>query len=106
MATDKEGLVRPGLNSPAFQEQLTLQRPERLSTLDTLAKLQRMNWSQAYRDRGLKRERIASVKPLAGTGTVHSLRNTRSRRATAWRDGDFIRPLTIPPDHDGTHGRE
>lgn len=107
MATDAAGLVRLDLNNPVFQEHLlTLQKPERLAALDTLAKLRRMTWSQVYRDQGLKWEKIVSVKPPAGFDAVYSLRITQSRRATAWRDGDFIRLLTISPDHDGIYGRK
>ena len=31
---------------------------------------------------------------------------TQSRRATTYRDGNFIRLLTIAPDHDGTYGKK
>jgi len=36
----------------------------------------------------------------------YSLRKSQSRRATAHRDGDFIRLLTIAPDHDATDGKK
>jgi len=42
-----DGLVRLDLNNPVFQEQLfSLQKPERLAALETLAKLRRLTWSQ------------------------------------------------------------
>ena len=107
MATDADGLVRLDLNNPVFQEHLlTLQKPARLAALDALAKLRRLTWSQVYRDKGLKWENIVSVKPPAGIDAVYSLRITQSGRATAWRDGDCIRLLTIAPDHDATYGRK
>jgi hypothetical protein len=37
---------------------------------------------------------------------VYSLRISRSRRATAHRDGEFMRLLTIAPDHDATYGKK
>jgi hypothetical protein len=95
------------LNNPVFQENLlNLQKPERHAALETLKKLRKMTWEQVYRDNGLKWEKIASVTPPAGISTLYSLRITQSRRATAYRDGDFIRLLTIAPDHDATYGRK
>jgi hypothetical protein len=100
------GLVRLDLNNPVFQENLfNLPKPERHSALETLNKLRRMTWTQVYGDPGLKWEKIASVTPPAGIAAIYSLRITQSRRATAYRDGDFLRFLTIPPDHDATYGK-
>lgn len=100
---DQDTLLRLDLNNPVFQGHLlTLQKPERHAALDTLNKLRQMTWSQAYRDAGLKWEKIISVKPPKDIDAIYSLRITNSRRATAYRDGEFIRLLTIAPDHDGT----
>jgi len=104
--TDESGLVRLDLNNPVLQEHLlTLPKPERHAALDTLNKIRRLTWQQVYRDNGLKWEKIASVKPPPGIDALYSLRITQSRRATAYRDGDFIRMLTIAPDHDATYGK-
>ena len=104
---DQDKLVRLDLNSPIFQESLfTLQKPERHAVLDTLNKLRQMTWNQIYRDGSLKWEKIISVKPPTGIDAIYSLRITRARRATAYRDGDFIRFLTIAPDHDNTYGKK
>ena len=102
-----DALVRLDLNNPVFQENLlSLQKPERHVALDTLNKIRRRTWNQLYRDNGLKWEKVVSVKPPAGVDALYSLRITRSRRATAFRDGDFIRLLTIAPDHDSTYGKK
>jgi len=99
--------VRLDLNSPVFQENLlSLQKPERHAALETLNKLRRMTWSQVYQDKGLKWEKIISVKPPAGVDALYSLRITQARRATAYRDGEFIRLLTIAPDHDSAYGKK
>jgi len=104
---DQDGLVRLDLNNPVFQENLlTLQKPERHAALDTLNKLRQMTWNQVYRDGGLKWEKIISVKPPKDIDAIYSLRITNSRRATAYRDGEFIRLLTIAPDHDSTYGKK
>ena len=99
--------IRLDLNNPVFQEHLlTLQKSERHAALDTLNKIRQMTWNQLYRDQGLKWEKITSIKPPQGIDAVYSLRINRSRRATAHRDGDFMRLLTIAPDHDSTYGRK
>ncbi len=103
--TDPDARIRLDLNNPVFQEHLlTLQKPERHAALDTLNKLRQMTWNQVYRDNGLKWEKIISVNPPTGIDVVYSLRITQARRATAYRDGEFIRFLTIAPDHDSTYG--
>ena len=105
--TEADTRVRLDLNNPVFQENLlSLQKPERLAAIDTLAKLRRMHWEQVYRDKGLHWEKITSIEPPPGIAAVYSLRITRSRRATAYRDGNFIRLLIIAPDHDSTYGRK
>jgi hypothetical protein len=104
---DQDKLVRLDLNNPIFQENLlTLQKPERHAALDSLNKIRQMTWNQVYRDGGLKWEKIISVKPPTGIDAIYSLRITHARRATAYRDGDFIRLLTIAPDHDKTYGKK
>jgi len=105
--TDPDALVRLDLNNPVFQENLlTLQKAERHAALDTLNKLRRMAWNQVYRDNGLKWEKVVSAKLAPGIDAIYSLRITQSRRATAYREGDFIRLLTIAPDHDTTYGKK
>lgn len=102
-----DALVRLDLNNPVFQETLfNLQKAERHAAIDSLKKVLQLTWAQVYRDNGLKWEKIASVKPPAGINAVYSIRITQSRRATAWRDGDFMRMLTVAPDHDSTYGQK
>jgi hypothetical protein len=104
---EDEAKVRLDLNNPVFQDGLfSLQKSERQAAIETLNKLRRLTWTQVYRDAGLKWEKIASVKPPAGIDALYSLRITRSRRATAYRDGVFIRLLSIAPDHDSAYGRK
>ncbi|MDZ4162994.1 MAG: hypothetical protein U1D28_14080 [Burkholderiales bacterium] len=95
------------LNNPVFQETLfNLQKAERHAAVDTLKKVRQLTWAQVYRDNGLKWEKITSVKPPLGIDAIYSMRITQSRRATAWRDGEFMRMLTVAPDHDSTYGRK
>lgn len=95
------------LNNPIFQENLlNLQKPERHAALDTLKKIRQMTWPQVYRDNGLKWEKIVSVNPPPGVDAIYSLRITQSRRATAFRQGQYMRLLTVAPDHDSTYGKK
>ncbi|MDN5843631.1 MAG: hypothetical protein L0H54_09330 [Alcaligenaceae bacterium] len=102
-----EAKVRLDLNNPVFQENLlTLQKTERHAALDTLNKIRQLTWLQVYRDSGLKWEKITSVRPPAGIDVIYSLRITQVRRATAYRDGAFMRFLTVAPDHDAAYGKK
>ncbi|MBK1632684.1 hypothetical protein CKO31_18430 [Thiohalocapsa halophila] len=104
---DQDAKVRLDLNNPVFQDGVFgLEKPERQAALETLKKLRRLTWQQVYRDAGLKWEKIVSVKPPPGTDALYSLRITRSRRATAYRDGAFLRLLSIATDHDSTYGQK
>ena len=102
-----ESTIRLDLNNPVFQEQLLLlQKAERHAALDTLNKIRQLTWNQLYSDPGIKWEKITSIKPPAGIDVIYSLRLSRSSRATAHRDGNFMRLLTISPDHDSTYGKK
>ena len=105
--SEAEVRVRLDLNNPVFQESLsTLQKLECHAALDTLDMLRQMTWNQVYRDRGLKWEKIVSVKPPPGIDALYSMRITQARRAVACRDGEFVRLLWIAPDHDSTYGKK
>ena len=95
------------LNNPTFQANLLgLQKPQRHAALDTLNKIRQMTWAQVYRDNGLKWEKIISVRPPPGIDSIYSLRITQSRRATAFRDGQHMRLLTVAGDHDSAYGKK
>jgi hypothetical protein len=105
--SEKPSRVRLDLNNEVFQENwLSLDKTERNRVTDTLKKLRLQTWEQVYRDPGLKWEKIVSLKAPQGIDGVYSLRITQGRRATAYRDGDFMRLLTIQPDHDATYGKK
>jgi len=103
----RDALVLLDLNNPIFQDDLfALPKLERHSAVETLKKIRQLSWAQVYGDRGLKWEKITSVVPPAGIDAVYSLRLSQSRRATAYRDGDYLRFLTVAPDHDATYGKK
>ena len=95
-----ENRVLLDLNNEVFQENwLGLDKAERNRVTETLRTLRQQTWDQVYRDPGLKWEKIASIKPPPGIAALSSLRITQSRRASAYRNGDYMRFLTIAPDH-------
>lgn len=99
--------VQLDLNGEVFQENwLELDKAERARVTDTLRKVRKLTWDQVYRDQGLGWEKITSADPPGGINAIYSLRITQSRRATAYRDGNFMRLLTIAPDHDATYGKK
>ena len=98
--------VQLDLNNEVFQlGWFRLEKDEQQRVLDTLKKIGQLTWDQVYRDQGLKWEKIASL-PQRGDYPAYSLRITRSRRATAFRQGNFMRFLTVEPDHDSTYGKK
>jgi hypothetical protein len=95
------------MNHPVFQENLlNLQKADRHSAMETLNKIRQLTWNQLYRDNGLKWEKILSMNPPEGVAAIYSFRITQSLRATAYRDGDYIRLRTISTDHDATYGKQ
>lgn len=105
--SEAEAAVRLDLNNPVLQRDLFgLRKAERHAALDTLSKLRQLSWSPVYRDKGLRWEKIVSVKPPQGIAALYSLRITQGRRAVAYRDGQFIRLLSLPPDHDAAYWKK
>jgi hypothetical protein len=95
------------INNPVFQESwFKLDKAERTRVIDSLKKLRQMTWEQLYRDTGFKWEKIVSITPPKGIDSVYSIRISQARRATAYRDADMIRFLTVEPNHDATYGKK
>ena len=95
--------VRLDLNNVEFQSDLFgLQKPEQLAVLATLRKIASLTWEQVHRDPGLKWETIHSRSGADGK-RLYSLRITQRCRAVALRESEFMRLLSIHPDHDSTY---
>lgn len=96
-------LLRLDLNNPEFQIQLfDLQKQEQRAVLNSLRKLAKMSWLQVYRDRGLKWEQIYSRRGPDGSD-LYTLRLGKAFRAIAYRDNEWLRLLTLHPDHDSAY---
>jgi hypothetical protein len=91
------------LNNPEFQANLlALQKNEAWVALKTLRLLQTMDWQQLVLSKAPRRELIQSRQSPQGQ-RLFSLRVSRSCRAVAWRDGDWLRLLSLHPDHDSAY---
>ncbi len=91
------------LNNPVFQQEwFALERDEAMSVLATLRKIRLLDWDQLYRDKGLHWEAISSRSGPASK-RLYSLRITRIMRAVAYREGDFLRFLSLHADHDSAY---
>ena len=91
--------LRLDLNNPVFQRTLfALDKTRQAAVLSTLRKLATMTWEQIHHDPGLRWEAIHSVTGPHGH-RIYSFRIGRSFRALAYRNGDWLRLLSLHPDH-------
>lgn len=91
------------LNNPVFQKNLfALTRDNQLNVLGTLRKLSPMTWEQVYADQGLKWELIQSRNGPHGQ-RLYSFRAGISLRGLAWREGNWLRLLSLHPGHDSAY---
>ena len=96
-------MIALDLNKPEFQSTLlALQKDEAWAVLKTLRLLQAMDLQQLVLSKGLRWELIQSRQGPQGQ-RLYSLRVSRSCRAVAWRDGNWLRLLSLHPDHDSAY---
>lgn len=99
----KDMQIRLDLNSPVFQRNLfELEKAEQIAVIHTLRKIDCMNWNQLYNDRGLKWELIYSHMGPKGE-RLYSFRIGLKSRALAYREGEWLRILSLHPDHDSVY---
>lgn len=97
--------MRLDLNSPAFLDIfLALPQAELTQVVAGLQRLRRMPWSEVHKSKGLHWEAIAHIATPTGA-KAHSLRLSQKMRAIAYRDGDFLRIISLHPDHDSAYER-
>jgi len=98
-----EQKVKLDLNNPVFQRQLfNLQKRDQRGILGTLRMLSNMTWRQVYSNQGLKWEIIVSRKGPQG-GRIYSFRIGKGFRGIAYREDEWMRLLSLHPDHDSTY---
>jgi hypothetical protein len=97
--------IRLDLNSPAFQDVFfRLQGEELKQVVGSLGRLRELEWNSLYRHGGFRWEALEHLKAPNGA-KVYSLRLSQRIRAVAFRDGDFLRLISLHPDHDSAYER-
>ena len=102
--------VRVDLKYPSFQDQLAdLCLSELSEVLNSITKIQSMTWQQIWdtstktkgNKRGLNWEPL-DQKTSDGK-TIASIRITGKHRSRVCRDGDWMRFISLHPDHDSAY---
>jgi hypothetical protein len=96
--------VRLDLNSPEFLEVfLRLEGSELAQVAKSLEQIRKLDWSTVYASKGLHWEAIDHLKAPDGRSTVYSVRLSQKIRALAYREGEFMRFISLHPDHDSAY---
>jgi hypothetical protein len=95
--------IRLDLNSPEFQDVFfRLEAEDLKQVVASLRRLHDLDWNQLYRHTGFRWEAIERL--IAPNGAmVYSLRLSQRICAVAFRDGDFLRMVSLHPDHDSAY---
>ena len=97
--------IRLDLNNPEFQQALfRLETAELRQVVASLRRLRELQWIEFYRHKGFHWQAIEHLKAPNDAG-VHSLRLSQKIRALAFRDGEFLRFVSLHPDHDSAYER-
>ncbi|MDL1978920.1 MAG: hypothetical protein LWX52_12630 [Deltaproteobacteria bacterium] len=72
--------------------------------IKTLRTFSRMDFDQLRRSSELNMEKIKTTKTRKGN-PIYSIRITRSFRATLTIEGDYLRFISLHPDHDSAYKR-
>jgi hypothetical protein len=70
----------------------------------SLGRERELDWNALYRHPGYQWEHIGHLKGPGGA-RVYSLRLSERIRAIGYRDGDFLRLVSLHPDHDSAYER-
>jgi len=97
--------IRLDLNSPEFQSVFfRLEVAELKQVVASLRRLRGLDWNTVYRHPGFRWEAIEHLQ-APNHAKVHSLRLSQKVCAIAYRDGDFLRLVSLHPDYDSAYER-
>jgi hypothetical protein len=97
--------LRIDLNFPDFQKDLfKLEKKELYALIKTFRNLSKMEFDQVRSSSGLNLEQIKKTKTRKGN-PLYSIRITRSFRALLSIEGDYLRFISLHPDHDSAYKR-
>ena len=88
------------LNFPPFQQDIFSLDKTKLSIfVQSVKKINKMDLRQVQQSSGLNLEKIKNIKTPNGK-TLYSIRMSKSFRAVICIEDDFIRFISLHPDHD------
>ena len=91
------------LNFPPFQQELFSLDKTKLSIfVQSVKKINKMDLRQVQQSSGLNLEKIKNIKTPNGK-TLYSIRMSKSFRAVICIEDDFIRFISLHPDHDSAY---
>lgn len=91
------------LNFPPFQQDLfSLDKTQLTAFVKSVKKINKMDLRQVQQSSGLNLEKIKNLKTSNGK-TLYSIRMTKSFRAVICIEDDFIRFISLHPDHDSAY---
>jgi hypothetical protein len=95
--------LRIDLNFPDFQKDLfKLEKKELYALIKTFRTLSKMDFDQIRSSSGLNLEQIKKSKTRKGN-PLYSIRITRSFRALLSIEGNYLRFISLHPDHDSAY---
>jgi hypothetical protein len=102
---EDKGRIQLDLNSPEFQAVFFRLEPDDLKqVVAALRRLRELDWNSLYRHTGFRWEALEHLKCSDGR-KIYSLRLSQRIRAIALRDGNFLRLISLHPDHDSAYER-
>ena len=91
------------LNNPVFQDDLFgLEKVDAIRILETLKKVRSLTWTAVYNDKGLRWELVQS-RTGSGGQRLYTIRISQKVRALVFREGQYMRLLSLHPDHDSAY---
>ena len=91
------------LNFPPFQQDLfSLDKTQLTAFVKIVKKINKMDLRQIRQSSGLNLEKIKNLKTSNGK-TLYSIRMSKSFRAVICIEDDFIRFISLHPDHDSAY---
>ena len=91
------------LNFPPFQQDLfSLDKTQLTAFVKSVKKINKMDLRQVQQFSGLNLEKIKNLKTSNGK-TLYSIRMSKSFRAVICIEDDFIRFISLHPDHDSAY---
>jgi hypothetical protein len=104
MARKPAQRVRLDLNSPEFLDVfLRLDGATLVQVATSLDRIRGLDWPNVYASKGLHWEAIDHFKAPDGKSSVYSVRLSQKIRALVFREGEFMRFISLHPDHDSAY---